>query len=124
MDVEKQESQRQEHTARFADDTTAADVPAVYGQTAQHDGSTIAPTLTQDTEKSSGYAASTAGLEHKRENAKAERKLLFKQGSSKFSLPSPSPLRFPLHPQVHAFSPRFAGSSQISSFFPWPFCSI
>ena len=34
--------------------------------------------LTESQRSSSGYAASTAGLDHKAENAKAERKLVFK----------------------------------------------
>jgi hypothetical protein len=38
-------------------------------------GSTLAPTASQ---RSTGYAASTAGLDHKSETSKAERKLLFK----------------------------------------------
>lgn len=53
-------------------------------ETAAPYDSHLAPTVTQGTDKegSSGYANSEAGLAHKSENAKAERKLLFKLGGS------------------------------------------
>lgn len=45
------------------------------------DDSSLAPTSTRQTgEKASSYAASTSGLAHKSENAKAERRLLLKLG--------------------------------------------
>lgn len=73
MDAEKATTENREYGARFA--TTHEDQDG-----APLDG--IHPTITHDTEKgtSIAYASSETGLAHKVESAKAERKLIFKQG--------------------------------------------
>ncbi|KAJ7506104.1 major facilitator superfamily domain-containing protein [Mycena galericulata] len=70
MDAEKPTVQQSERVpARFAEDT-------------KHEGGPFQPTYTNtsvgDTEKSSGYAVSTTGIDHRVESIKAERRLLFK----------------------------------------------